>query len=237
MKVGCIGFFDSMHLLPGHPKCGVPHGHTWKVEVVAEGPVVRGMVMDFADLKKAMKEVVAAFDHTDLNLLLPIPTCEYITFELLRRLKEPGLEIGSMFRRIAADVNDKTNGRQRPETYVSLIGEYYLNQKDKPVWDQIKDSSGNISDWCDQFHYWSRHPEGANFLYTDGSVQDLTHHRARRARAEQALRDRLQLGSGAQERPHQLRPFAAAQRQRRFRQPLARQQRFAISIIFRPIIC
>ena len=88
MKVGCIGYFDSMHLLPGHPKCGVPHGHTWKVEVVAEGPVVRGMVMDFADLKRAMKEVVAAFDHTDLNLLLPIPTCEYITFELLRRLKE-----------------------------------------------------------------------------------------------------------------------------------------------------
>jgi len=88
MKVGCIGYFDSMHLLPGHPKCGVPHGHTWKVEVVAEGPVVRGMVMDFADLKKAMKETVAAFDHVDLNQLLPIPTCEYITFELMRRLKE-----------------------------------------------------------------------------------------------------------------------------------------------------
>jgi len=44
--------------------------------------------MDFADLKKAMKETVAAFDHVDLNQLLPIPTCEYITFELLRRLKE-----------------------------------------------------------------------------------------------------------------------------------------------------
>jgi hypothetical protein len=63
------------------------------------------------------------------------------TSALLRRLKEPGLEIGSMFRRIAADVNEKTNGRQRPETYVSLIGEYYLNEKDKPVWDQIKDTS------------------------------------------------------------------------------------------------
>ena len=63
------------------------------------------------------------------------------TGALLRRLKEPGLEIGSMFRRIAADVNEKTNGRQRPETYVSLIGEYYLNQKDRPVWDQIKDTS------------------------------------------------------------------------------------------------
>ena len=38
------------------------------------------------------------------------------TSALLRRLEEPGLEIGSMFRRIAADVNEKTNGRQRPET-------------------------------------------------------------------------------------------------------------------------
>jgi hypothetical protein len=63
------------------------------------------------------------------------------TSALLRRLKEPGLEIGSMFRLIAADVNEKTHGRQRPETYVSLIGEYYLNEKDRPVWDQIKDSS------------------------------------------------------------------------------------------------
>jgi hypothetical protein len=63
------------------------------------------------------------------------------TSALLRRLREPGLEIGSMFRLIAADVNDKTNGRQRPETYISLIGEYYLNEKDKPAWEQIKDST------------------------------------------------------------------------------------------------
>jgi uncharacterized caspase-like protein len=63
------------------------------------------------------------------------------TGALLRRLKEPGLEIGSMFRLIAADVNEKTNGRQRPETYISLIGEYYLNETDKPAWEKIKDSS------------------------------------------------------------------------------------------------
>jgi hypothetical protein len=63
------------------------------------------------------------------------------TSALLRRLREPGLEIGSMFRLIAADVNEKTNGRQRPETYISLIGEYYLNEKDKPAWEKIKDSS------------------------------------------------------------------------------------------------
>src|SRR4051794_28096417 len=55
------------------------------------------------------------------------------TAALLKRLKEPGVEIGSMFRRIAADVNEKTQGRQRPETYVSLTGEYFLNQSDRPV--------------------------------------------------------------------------------------------------------
>jgi hypothetical protein len=63
------------------------------------------------------------------------------TSALLKRLREPGLEIGSMFRLIAADVNEKTSGRQRPETYISLIGEYYLNEKDKPAWEQIKDST------------------------------------------------------------------------------------------------
>jgi hypothetical protein len=63
------------------------------------------------------------------------------TSALLRRLREPGLEIGSMFRLIAADVNEKTSGRQRPETYISLIGEYYLNEKDKPAWENIKDTN------------------------------------------------------------------------------------------------
>jgi hypothetical protein len=63
------------------------------------------------------------------------------TSALLKRLREPGLEIGSMFRLIAADVNEKTSGRQRPETYISLIGEYYLNEKDKPAWELIKDST------------------------------------------------------------------------------------------------
>lgn len=88
MKVCVIDHFDSMHLLPGHPKCGVPHGHTYRLEVVAEGPVVNGMVIDFADLKGGMREILKAFDHTDLNRLLEMPSCENICLEILRRLKE-----------------------------------------------------------------------------------------------------------------------------------------------------
>ncbi len=63
------------------------------------------------------------------------------TVALLKRLQEPGLEIEMMFRRIAADVNAQTNGKQRPETYVSLLNEYYLNQADRTAWNAVKDSS------------------------------------------------------------------------------------------------
>jgi len=63
------------------------------------------------------------------------------TSALLKRLLQPGLEIGTMFRRIAADVNEQTKGRQRPELYISLINEFYLNSKDRPIWEQIKDSA------------------------------------------------------------------------------------------------
>ncbi len=63
------------------------------------------------------------------------------TTAFLKRLNEPGLEIEMMFRRIANDVNLATDGRQRPETYVSLVSEYYLNQNDRIAWEQIKDSN------------------------------------------------------------------------------------------------
>jgi uncharacterized caspase-like protein len=63
------------------------------------------------------------------------------TTALLKRLKEPGLEIEQLFRRVASDVNTATGGRQRPETYVSLLSDYYLNQTDRTAFDTIKDSA------------------------------------------------------------------------------------------------
>ena len=62
------------------------------------------------------------------------------TTALLKRMQEPGIEIEMMFRRVTADVNAQTFGRQRPETYISLLSEYYLNQVDKLVWEKAKDS-------------------------------------------------------------------------------------------------
>ncbi|HEV3118140.1 MAG TPA: DUF1559 domain-containing protein [Gemmataceae bacterium] len=64
------------------------------------------------------------------------------------------------------ELNSRANGM--PALDACPAGPYHFQPPH-----QIKDSSGNISDWCDQFHYWSRHNEGANFLYTDGSVHFL----------------------------------------------------------------
>jgi len=91
MKVGVIEYFDSMHMLPGHPKCGVPHGHTYKVEVEVTGEPVNGMVIDFALLKKSLIEILDRFDHTNLNTLVKFPSCENIAVEIHKHLK-PRLE-------------------------------------------------------------------------------------------------------------------------------------------------
>lgn len=67
------------------------------------------------------------------------------TRAFLKRLKEPGLEIEKLFRRIASDVNTETNGRQRPETVVSLLSDYYLNQADRIAFEGIKDPNDAIA--------------------------------------------------------------------------------------------
>jgi uncharacterized caspase-like protein len=63
------------------------------------------------------------------------------TAAFLKWLKEPGLEVEKLFRRIAFDVNAATDGRQRPETYVSLLSDYYLNQLDRDAYAKVRNGS------------------------------------------------------------------------------------------------
>lgn len=62
--------FDSAHFLSNYSgKCKNIHGHTWKVEaeVKAESLIdsgeYKGMIVDFSDLKKDLKQVLDYFDH------------------------------------------------------------------------------------------------------------------------------------------------------------------------------
>ena len=63
--------FDSAHFLSGYNgKCANIHGHTWKLEVAISSQELketgekRGMIIDFSDLKKAVRELASRFDHT-----------------------------------------------------------------------------------------------------------------------------------------------------------------------------
>ncbi|MCM8773411.1 MAG: 6-carboxytetrahydropterin synthase QueD [Candidatus Omnitrophica bacterium] len=62
--------FSAAHYLNNYKgKCENLHGHNWKVEVVVCSSKLDrlGMVMDFADLKKILNEVVSKLDHKFLN--------------------------------------------------------------------------------------------------------------------------------------------------------------------------
>lgn len=63
--------FDSAHFLSGYDgKCKNLHGHRWRVvaeiksETLSEEKQTRGMVIDFGDLKSALKGLCDNLDHS-----------------------------------------------------------------------------------------------------------------------------------------------------------------------------
>lgn len=63
--------FDSAHFLSGYKgKCANLHGHRWRIiaeiekEILCETKQLRGMVVDFGDLKRDLKELADSFDHS-----------------------------------------------------------------------------------------------------------------------------------------------------------------------------
>lgn len=69
-KLRVKGSFAAAHHLPDYEgPCSQVHGHTWVVEVEVSAKNVGngGMVVDFAIVKGVLREVVAKFDHKNLN--------------------------------------------------------------------------------------------------------------------------------------------------------------------------
>jgi 6-pyruvoyltetrahydropterin/6-carboxytetrahydropterin synthase len=59
--------FSACHFIPGHEKCSKLHGHSYIVRARLEGEVAdSGMVMDFVDIKKALKVIAEEMDHKTL---------------------------------------------------------------------------------------------------------------------------------------------------------------------------
>src|SRR5438093_1459565 len=78
----------AMHeLIIGKGGYSTMHRHDWDHQlVVTEG---RGLViLDFADLKKTLRAILADYDHKDWNAFLEYPTVENICELVSKRLHE-----------------------------------------------------------------------------------------------------------------------------------------------------
>ena len=85
--------FEAAHRLPNVPeghKCARLHGHSFQLRVTVSGdaPEPSGWVMDFADLKAAVKPVLDRLDHYYLNEIdgLENPTSENLCRWIWARL-------------------------------------------------------------------------------------------------------------------------------------------------------
>ena len=83
--------FDAAHnLIHYHGKCEKLHGHTYRLKVVLEGqPDSEGMIMDFIDLSRIVKElVISQLDHAYINDLIEQPSAENIALWIWNKLDD-----------------------------------------------------------------------------------------------------------------------------------------------------
>ncbi len=83
--------FAAGHALRGyHGKCEKVHGHNYKVRVSVEGESLdaAGLLIDFAELRRVVGEVIERLDHQFLNDLAPFDTVNPTAENLARYFYE-----------------------------------------------------------------------------------------------------------------------------------------------------
>jgi 6-pyruvoyltetrahydropterin/6-carboxytetrahydropterin synthase len=96
--------FAAGHALRGYKgKCENVHGHNYKVQLVVAGEQLdaTGMLMDFVEIRKNIKELVERLDHRFLNDVPPFdvlnPSAEniakYFSDELEPHVRNRGLQV------------------------------------------------------------------------------------------------------------------------------------------------
>lgn len=89
--------FDAAHRLdklPPDHKCNHLHGHTYRVDIIVDGPLDdMGMICDYAEIATAWAPLHNILDHSYLNEIegLEIPTTEVLVKWILGRLAKERL--------------------------------------------------------------------------------------------------------------------------------------------------
>jgi len=80
--------FDAAHAVVIKGKPEEIHGHTFRLEVVVEGELREGYVIDFLELRNIVENIVANLRHKNLNRFFDNPTTENIALWIAQKIRE-----------------------------------------------------------------------------------------------------------------------------------------------------
>ncbi len=113
--------FAAGHALRGYKgKCENIHGHNYKVQVTIEGDRLNsiGLLMDFVDLRAAIKSLVERLDHRFLNEIAPFdrinPSAENLALYFGQELEGKIAERGLRLQAVKVWESDTTSATYRP---------------------------------------------------------------------------------------------------------------------------
>lgn len=130
--------FDSAHFLKDYDgKCSNIHGHRWTVEIEVGAETLesdtqnRGMVVDFSNLKKDLKEIADHFDH---SLIMETGS--------LRRATEEALLAENL--RIV-----KVDFRPTAENFAKYIYDEMTSRGYKVIEASVYETPNNVASYCE----------------------------------------------------------------------------------------
>ena len=112
--------FAAGHALRNyHGKCENVHGHNYRVQITMEGEELNdaGLLVDFADVKRLVRAVVARLDHQFLNDLAPFDAINPSAENMARYFYDEisgGLPPGPRIREVKIWETDITSATYRP---------------------------------------------------------------------------------------------------------------------------
>lgn len=104
------------HYIRGHRGgCEKTHGHNYRLRITLRAEKLNdmGMIMDFKDLEKSMKEIFQPYDHAMLNEVPPFdeqnPTAENMARYFYERLSTYMKHSGAVVDRVEIFENDSSS--------------------------------------------------------------------------------------------------------------------------------
>lgn len=100
-------------------KCENVHGHNYRVQITVEGEDLNsiGLLVDFSDVKRAIRAIVARLDHQFINDIPPFDTVNPSAENMARYFYDEicaGLPPGPRVREVKIWETDTTSATYRP---------------------------------------------------------------------------------------------------------------------------